>query len=161
MNAIIVLSRQANHRGNKMKQPQEVILKFIKAIEEEKELMFNMGSFYSDTHSYNYTNSYNYTKPILVDRENICGTSACIAGTVAYRLAPDSTEHAEDIIVDWAGLWDNKEAINCLDTIFTVPDLYGEMWLEDVTQEQVLSVLHKLLVHTNWNDLYLDLMGEK
>ena len=135
-----------------MKQPQEVILKFIKAIEEEKELIFNMENFYETQ------DGWSYTRPNL--RENICGTSACIAGTLAYRLAPDSNEHAEQIIQKWAGISDNKKAINCLDAIFTVPDVYGETWLEDVTLEQALYVLNKLLVHTNWHDLHLDLMGE-
>jgi hypothetical protein len=99
-----------------------------------------------------------------VNVKNVCGTSACIAGTVAFRLAPKSTESCTAIILGDIGVridseWSGEEqVVDCvLEAIFTSAALYGveEGWLDLVTQDMVLKVLRKLVEanHNTWISL--------
>ena len=133
-----------------MKTPNEVLSYFIESLEQEKQFEFIMKHWFQ-------TEDYAIVTPYEV--ENVCGTSACIAGTVAYRLNPKSMLDCEETIQKWVGdsysiEHDCVEA--ALDAIFNDAYLYGETYLEDVTKEQALTVLNKLLKesHDTWKSLH-------
>ena len=138
-----------------MKTPNEVLSYFIESLEQEKQFEFNMNNWFS-----NETDS--FITPYEV--ENTCGTSACIAGTVSYRLNPKSMSDCEETIQKWIGLpedlgdYTNEHECVCsaLDDIFTSAYLYGEEELDDISKEQALTVLNKLLKesHDTWASLH-------
>jgi hypothetical protein len=136
-----------------MKTPNEVLTFFIESLEQEKQFEFNMYHWFQ-------TEDNATSEPFKV--ENTCGTSACIAGTVAYRLNPKSKAHCENTIEQWVGLpesdYTDEEdyAENALGAIFTSAILYGEVELIDITKEQALILLNRLLSesHDTWESLY-------
>ena len=142
-----------------MKTPNEVLSYFIESLEQEKQFEFNMSQWFQ-TKDDNLEEL--YVAPYEV--ENVCGTSACIAGTVAYRLNPKSKVSCEFTIQKWIGLHedlrDDTYEHDCveaaLDAIFNDAYLYGETYLEDVTKEQALTLLNKLLKesHDTWKSLH-------
>jgi hypothetical protein len=136
-----------------MKTPNEVLAYFIESLEQEQQFEFNMYKWFQ-------TECDSPSVPYEV--ENVCGTSACIAGTVAYRLNPKSRVSCEQTIQQWIGLsvsdWsaEQSEAECALDAIFTSAILYGEVELIDITKEQAITLLNKLLSesHDTWESLY-------
>ena len=141
-----------------MKTPNEVLSYFIESLEQEQQFEFSMKHWFQDE---------DYATVTPYEVENTCGTSACIAGTVAYRLNPKSTESCFRVIERWVGIsvlseptsWVTDEhnyVESVLDGIFTDAYLYGEEYLADVTKEQALTVLNKLLKesHDTWESLH-------
>jgi len=142
-----------------MKTPNEVLSYFIESLEQEQQFEFSMKHWFQ-------TEDYAIVTPYEV--ENTCGTSACIAGTVAYRLNPKSTESCELTIEKWIGFpeyrldyTDEQDyAESVLDGIFTSVYLYGEEYLADISKEQALTVLNKLLKesHDTWKSLHISII---
>ena len=87
--------------------------------------------------------------------EHTCGTSACIAGTVAAYIAPTSGEHVTDIVLDWVNPDEAYASIipTCLDQIFTVARFYGKQELDEVTEELVRAKL-ETLKNSTWEELH-------
>ncbi len=145
-----------------LKSPQFVLKHFIDAIEAEKEFIFDMNNWYRNP------NQGAETKPFEIP--NTCGTSACIAGTVAYRLDPKSKVSASTMIMEWVGLdvedvwgslkddasYEDTSCDSCLDKIFTSAYLYDSYDLADVEKDEVLSVLKGLLVE--FPDTWVELL---
>jgi hypothetical protein len=138
-----------------MKTPNEVLSYFIESLEQEQQFEFSM---------YNWFETEVEVLVTPYEVKNVCGTSACIAGTVAYRLNPKSKEHCEDTIEKWIRLpkdieddTDEDDFVrSSLDAIFISAILYGEKGLTEITKEQALTLLNRLLSesHETWESLY-------
>ncbi len=138
-----------------IKQPNEVLSYFIESLEQEKQFEFNMNHWFQ-------TEDFSLSEPYAV--ENTCGTSACIAGTVAYRLNPKSDISCQTLIEQWIGCPEDEYTYtdehdyveSVLDDIFSSALLYGEVELIDITKEQALTLLNRLLnkSHETWESLY-------
>ena len=146
-----------------LKSPTAVFNHFITALKEEKELKFNMNYWFHIPDNYTPMNPKGVT--------NVCGTSACIAGTVAFRLDPQSTESAVVSVMAWVGLktddkWgglaptSSTEEMECdraLDILFTNAFVYicGDDDLDTVTKEQVITFLTGLVKegHHTWESV--------
>lgn len=146
-----------------LKSPNTVLQSFITAVEEEKELSFAMSHWFETP-----TGEGEFPEPTEPNNiANVCGTSACIAGTVAYRMDPNSNVHCETMILEDVGIPlidsdflgstvrddatpEEREANHSLGHIFSDSWVYGKEWLADVTKEDVLVVL-KQLVESNYS----------
>ena len=145
-----------------LKSPNEVLQHFIDALNKETELLFAMDDWY-----YNPVSGTD-TKPSEV--KNVCGTSACLAGTVAFQLEPKSKVKCTTVIMKWVGIevddvWGDpvddatSEEIACdgvFNNLFTQCDLYGEyVALMEVSKEDVLSTLTSLVSenHSTWKSV--------
>ena len=82
--------------------------------------------------------------------EHTCGTSACIAGTVAAHLAPESEDHVMGIISDWVGAGAVQRCI--LRIIFEDSSFYGRVSITDATLEDVVTKLNEVK-HMTWEDM--------
>ena len=145
-----------------LKSPNEVLQHFIDALNKETQLKFDMDNWYSNPEAGGAMIS-----PHKVT--NVCGTSACIAGTVAFQLDPKSTLSASTTVLKWVGVklsdpWGSlnvfasDEEVACdesLDRLFTVAAVYDSMYLEDVTKEDAIKTLSSLVSeeHTTWKSL--------
>ena len=144
-------------KEKKMRQPQEVFEFFIKCLKEEVELQFDMSRWYVHPNLVK-----NYNKPLRVDSPssvtNVCGTSACIAGTVAYRLDPSSEVNADKVVKHWVGNVgaDYGEMEDALDYIFNEARLYGAESLEEVTKDDVLTLLEELHGFETWDEVNIE-----
>ena len=145
-----------------LKSPNEVLQHFIDALNKETELLFAMDNWY-------YTfNSGAESKPSEV--KNVCGTSACLAGTVALQLEPKSKVSCTAVIMEWVGIevddeWGGlveaatSEESACdevFDHLITEYELYGEFDdLMEVSKEAVLSTLASLVSenHSTWDSV--------
>tara|TARA_R110002020_G_scaffold286921_1_gene502372 strand:+ start:190 stop:618 length:429 start_codon:yes stop_codon:yes gene_type:complete len=135
-----------------LKQPKEVIRHFLKCLKEEKELKFDMDYWFhvGDTDPY-----------YPCDVKNVCGTSACLAGTVAYRLDPSAEQEPEKIVRNWVGLGglyvdfgdEKKHCHNTLHYLFREPEIYREKYLCNVTKEQVIDLLEDLADLDTWEQV--------
>ena len=146
-------------KEKKMRQPQEVFTYFIKCLKEEAELQFDMGGWY--IHPEGVPSGLNrpirVASPISVT--NVCGTSACIAGTVAYRLDPSGEIDADDIVKHWVGdaEADYGDMEDSLDYIFNEASLYGERELPEVTKDAVLTLLEHLSDFETWEGVNIEM----
>ena len=149
-----------------LKAPTPVLQSFITAITEEKELSFSMAHWFN-------REGISENKP--KDVKNVGGTSACIAGTVAFRMDPKSTDSCTAMIMrdigvrvsnGWGHLSNDatlgEQAVEeALDRIFTNSNLYGvpDGNLDEVTQDMVLEVLGKLVESnfSTWEELDAEL----
>ena len=144
-----------------LKSPNEVLSSFITAVSEEKELEFAMNNWLRSAEGESEARPY--------EIPNVCGTSACIAGTVAYRMDPKSKETCEVMIFQDVGLtdlnsWDGPrnsapteehKAYRSLSRIFSSAELYGRDILSDISKEDVLIVLAQLVEgnYSSWESL--------
>jgi len=145
-----------------MKTPNEVLSYFIESLQIEKQLEFDMESWFR------LEDGSSVWSPQSV--VNACGTSACLAGTVGYRLDPKSKDYCVVPIMKWIGLelnyagqinHDDPVAVaveDSLSLLFTSEYTYGHdapMMLEDVTKERAIEVLQELLdeSHDTWESL--------
>ena len=144
-----------------LKSPNEVLSSFITAVSEEKELEFAMKHWLRSADGTNEARPY--------EIPNVCGTSACIAGTVAYRMDPKSDETCEVMIFqdvgltlndDWGELHvsaplEEHKAHRSLGRIFSSQALYGRIYLSDISKEDVLMVLAQLVEgnYSSWESL--------
>lgn len=151
-----------------LKSHNTVLQSFIIAVEEEKELAFDMRSWFK-------IDGINEDTPFEIP--NVCGTSACIAGTVAYRMDPNSNVHCETMILEDVGIPvayntigiggiirgdaspEEHEANHSLGYIFFDSLVYGKDSLADVTKDDVLVVLKQLVAsnYSTWTDLHEEL----
>ena len=143
--------------SNILKSPNEVLTHFIAALNAETAMQFVMDEWYT-THV--------GTKNRPADVENVCGTSACLAGTVAFQLDPKSMKTASAVVRHWAGVpswWEarTEEEIACagsFDSLFMEYELYGESYddLAEVSKDDVLRVLAELVAenHETWGSTY-------
>ena len=144
-----------------LKSPNEVLQYSIDALNKETQLKFDMDNWYFDSKLMGGA----MLSPHKVT--NVCGTSACIAGTVAFQLDPKSTLSASTTVLKWAGVklsdpWGSlnvfasDEEVACdesLDRLFTVAAVYDSMYLEDVTKEDAIKTLSSLVSETTWVNL--------
>ena len=143
-----------------LKSPNEVLSSFITAVSEEKELEFAMKHWLRSADGTNEARPY--------EIPNVCGTSACIAGTVAYRMDPKSDETCEVMVFqdvgldldDWGSPHDSAsleehKAYRSLSCIFSSSALYGRDNLSDISKEDVLMVLAQLVEgnYSSWESL--------
>ena len=145
-----------------LKSPNEVLQHFIDALNKETELLFAMDNWY-----YNLKSGAE-SKPFEV--KNVCGTSACLAGTVALQLAPKSEVCCTTVIMEWVGIevdndWGGladgatSEEVACdevFDKLFTSCEPYGDFYdLMEVSKEVVLSTLASLVSenHSTWESV--------
>tara|TARA_R110000851_G_scaffold283956_1_gene437538 strand:+ start:190 stop:660 length:471 start_codon:yes stop_codon:yes gene_type:complete len=144
--------------SNILKSPNEVLTHFIAALNVETAMQFAMDEWYT-------THGFTESKP--ADVENVCGTSACLAGTVAFQLDPKSEETASALVRQWAGVTEarynarTEEEIACAGSfasLFTDYELYGESYddLAEVSKDDVLRVLAELVAenHETWESTY-------
>ena len=142
--------------SNILKSPNEVLTHFIAALNAETAMQFAMDEWYT-------IQGRGESRP--ADVENVCGTSACLAGTVAFQLDPKSEEYASAMVSQWAGVprycsARNSEEHACadsFDSLFTYYSLYGDYDdLAEVSKDDVLRVLAKLVAekHETWESTY-------
>ena len=145
-----------------LKSPNEVLQHFIDALNKETELLFAMDNWYYKPNS--------DTTHIPSEVKNVCGTSACLAGTVALQLEPKAKVCCTTVIMKWVGIevddfWGvladdaTSEEVACaevFDNLFTKCDLYGVYDdLMEVSKEDVLSTLTSLVSenHSTWKSV--------
>lgn len=135
-----------------MRSVKESLTFFADKVEQEQQLEFSMCNWYT----INLENGYpqNEGKPSEVP--NVCGTSACIAGTVAFALDPKSKNYAEHTCLQWVGCTEDTwlcPTRRCLDRIFTNPEVYGHEHLEDISKQEVIDALREWAQCSSWEEL--------
>ena len=131
-----------------LKTPNEVFTFAAKCI-TISEFDFDMVEYYS-------TSS---VAPSSVD--NPCGTSACIAGDMAYNLDPLSDLSPISIVHSWIVggqhdyplFSDSQVAEDALDMVFANPYVYRKKELRYITKDVAIAVLNKLSEFDNWKDV--------
>lgn len=138
-----------------MKSVNEALTFFADTLEAEQELQFDMSSWYRNTHFYDQPTSKSgspvFTQPKKV-ANNVCGTAACLAGTVAYRLDPNSSQPCTDIVIDWVG--DEYYVSLALEELFKSPKVYGARAMHYATKDAVIMKLRELAIYGSWEELY-------
>ena len=141
-----------------MRSVKESLTFFADKVEQEQQLAFNMANWYTINMGQDYQQ--NEGKPSEVS--NVCGTSACIAGTVAFALDPKSKNYAEYTCLQWVGCVENTwpcPTRTCLDRIFTNVDVYGHEHLEDISKQEVIDALREWAQCPSWEELKDRLMS--
>lgn len=162
-----------------MKSVKEVLEFFAKCLEEEKQLGFNMANWFTEIETDSPIEFFRAkTKP------NFCGTSACIAGTVAANLAKDLKSYdvkhigaweiceiyvfghdtkefnktpfheRDDILSNTKGEWDAKTVRQCLEWIFICPRVYGKDRLSGIEKDDAIARLKEWANLPDWDALY-------
>lgn len=85
--------------------------------------------------------------------EHNCGTSACIAGTVAMHIDPSSNKEVLDMCASWIDEDAAEEVYECLGTIFTGEHFWGVTSLDEVTLEDAIAKLESIK-HLTWSEFY-------
>lgn len=142
-----------------IRKPLEVLTFFKKCLVEEKELGFNMGVWYSVDRE-GMENPYSSTAPLTIS--NPCGTSACLAGTVAFRVDSISRKHPTDVCYDYVmgcndwrkklpyyGTNDVTHMRSSLSRLFTSAGLYHKDRLVKITKADVIDLLSSLIHYIN------------
>lgn len=123
-----------------MKTTKEALTFFADTLENEKEFNFNMSDWYRIP--------YTLAGPACPSRvSNPCGTAACLAGTVAYRIDPTSTQNPAEVCAEWVlgfNMTDWYLIDKTLTYIFTRGFVYGKEDLYDITKETVINSLRSL-----------------
>ena len=140
---------------NSTKTPNEVFTFAAKCVTESV-FGFNMKEYYSSGAIY----------PSRVD--NPCGTSACIAGDMAYNLDPNSLVHAASIVQTWAVgstyyhtlTKSGQDAYDSLDHVFENPYIYGTENLADIEKGDAIALLNRLAKYETWEGV-LDHLEER
>ena len=140
-----------------IKTPNEVFTFAAKCVTESV-FGFNMKEYYSSGAIY----------PSRVD--NPCGTSACIAGDMAYNIEPTSNLRPVSVVRSWVSGGTCKyyesqniryvrDAILSLDLVFDSPRVYGKCKLGDITKDEALRLLNKLAGLDKWEEVLVHLEG--
>ena len=157
------------HNGG-LKLPNEVFNYAVDSLVNSS-FGFDIGSYYADT-----TGSYTSPQEIEGDLATVCGTTACIAGEMAYNLIPESAHDAYGIVIGWArgkGL-DNvtsylpsittpglepgaDDMISSLDLVFLDTRIFRLKGGEEVTKEMAIKLLQELATFKDWTSVYIHL----
>ena len=137
-----------------VKTPNEVFSYGIDCIKESK-FSFNMDQYYRTTRRTHDT-VFDSRTPSCV--RNPCGTSACIAGDMAYSIDPSRKDTAPRVVYlwvmngsryadsdQWGGIWYS------LESVFHEPALYGVSELEDITKDRAVRLLRELSQLSDWD----------
>ena len=122
-----------------MKTTKETLNTMADLLEDEKLISFSMTHWLRDVIE-------NETHNIPAQVTNVCGTAACIAGTMAMHIAPKSEEYCDDLCVAWVleGSTDPDDYVeNTLDFIFGTPQAYGKQELEHISKDWAISKLRE------------------
>jgi len=132
-----------------MRSVKESLTFFADKVEQEQQLAFNMANWYTINIGQEYQQNEGKPSDVL----NVCGTSACIAGTVAFALDPKSKSCANITCTKWVGVnqdtW-SCPAARCLDNIFTTAEVYGHEHLEDISKQEVIDALREWACCSSW-----------
>lgn len=138
-----------------VRSPHEVFTYAIQCQENSK-FIFDMSEWYSGEATYSLFDS---VTPFSITPENICGTSACMGGDMAWNLEPNSDLDPLTIVLHWArgALTPNDdkhdEMHDSLYLLFTDVQIFGTDDYHTVTREQAIALLKELSCLDSWSSV--------
>lgn len=140
-----------------MKTVSEALNFFADVVEAEQELSFNMRNWFETAED-----SFGRCSQVV----NVCGTSACIAGTVAFHLDPTGGNVACDVVERYLGIpigeryaqvpgGEFAHILNATHAIWHEEVLYGveEGEPSKITKEIAVTKLREWAKFESWEDL--------
>ena len=152
--------------NDKFKLPNEVFNFAVDSLVNSS-FGFDIGTYYADSDG-------NYTSPMEIGSDLIedCGTTACIAGDMAYNLLPESAHDAYDIVIGWArgqvlgdvtsqppqGVTPGSRFVAddmkySLDLVFLDTNIFRLKKGETVTKEMAIKLLQVLATFKDWSSV--------
>ena len=135
-----------------MKTVNEALKFFIACLEAESAPAFNMA------HYYQTSDGSTFEAPAEA-AVHTCGTTACIAGTVALALDPSSRDDSSYVVFEYVTEHEydtgreGQSANKCLTAMFINSDLYGATHLVDIDKAHAIACLQKWSEFDSWTAL--------
>lgn len=144
-----------------MKTPSTVFNYFLECL-DKTHMAFDMSFWYQDGKELIHSLSSSVeTREGPADVENDCGTSACIAGSVAMEIDPNSNIQADIICRHWVS--DNQPPTKgsevhisneVLSMVFNYEECYGPYRdLSEVTLDDARKLLSELSTYQTWKEV--------